>query len=251
MRDQGRPAEMQRLAALAAREDRLGADEIPGQRQRQRLVILAVGCQRLVGGHRVEAGLGGGEIVASGLDPAGDEPGEQRVGVGSGASRHRLGAAEIALGKRAGKLDEHADRAAGDRRHQPVGEHGGRVDVAERHAGERRVLGDGEVLGIARQRLAEVARGLGVVVADVGLHAGEVGTRQGRGRRWPRTCGREGHRGEQGGGDGTWHVGPLRGVGFGRRAYAATAAVAIAEGRRGLPAAGRRRPAPAREIPGA
>ena len=71
MGDDRRAVEVQR-PVLAAGEDRLGRDEVAGERQRQRLVVLAVGGERVVAGHRVEARLGGGEVLAADLDPAGD-----------------------------------------------------------------------------------------------------------------------------------------------------------------------------------
>ena len=78
MRHDRGAVEVQR-AVLAAGEDRLGRDEVAGEGERQRLVILAVGGERVAAGHAVELGPGGGEVVAAHVDPAGEEVGEERV----------------------------------------------------------------------------------------------------------------------------------------------------------------------------
>ena len=107
VRDDRRPVEVQR-AVLAAGEDRLGGHEVAGERQRQRLVVLAVGRQRVVPGHRVELRLRGGEVVAPDLDPAGHEAAEQGVDASPAVRQHRRGAGRSRLprGRRASRTSD-------------------------------------------------------------------------------------------------------------------------------------------------
>ena len=181
MRHQRRAVEVQR-PVLAAGEDGLGRDEIAGERQRQRLVVLPVGGERVVAGHGVEGRLGGGEIVAPDLDPARHQPEQQRVRLLAGRAEQLRGGGEVAGRQRVGEAHHARHLVAGVLRRQPVRERARGLDLAERDARHRGVGQEPEVLRIVRQRLVVVFRGGGVVVAEIRLHRREIGARQPGGR---------------------------------------------------------------------
>ena len=210
--DDRRPVEVQR-SLVAAGEDGLGGDEVAGERQRQRLVVLAVGDQRVVAGHRVELRLGGGEIVAPDLDPAGEQPAQERVQRRLGRLEHRRRLREVARGDRVADPHQRRHLVARVGRLEPVGQRPGGGDVAHRHAADHGVGQQPDVGRVERQRLVVVGRGLDIVVPEVGLHRGEVGPRQAR-RGGRQRHGRE-ERGQGGaarqGGEVAQHVAGLPG----------------------------------------
>jgi hypothetical protein len=187
MRGDRGAAEMER-PVLAALEDRLGRHEVACERQRQRLVVLAVGRERLVLGHRVEAGLGLVEVVAPGGDPAGQEPDEEWVHLRPRVGKRRFGSVEVAVGEVVSENDEDCDRAARRLQHEFLGERQRARDVVLRDARDGRVLHQQEIVGIEGERPAVILGRTRVVVAHVRLggrkiRPGETGGGRERRRR--------------------------------------------------------------------
>ena len=179
MGDDRRAVEVQR-AVGAAREDLLGRDEVAGEGEGEGLVVLAVGGEGVVAAHRVELGLGGREVLAADLDPAGDQAAEERVHLVALGGEHRRRRVEVALGEAVGEDDERGDGVVRIGGREVVGGLAGAGDVAEGDAGDDGVVEQAGVVGVERERAVEIGGGVDVVVAEVRLHGGEVGAREAR-----------------------------------------------------------------------
>ena len=161
MRDDRRPVEMQR-SLVAAGEDRLGGDEVAGQRQRQRLVVLAVGDSASLTGHRVELGLArAAKSSRPDLDPAGEEPPSSGLSASPRGVEHLSRRCGEVLGReRIADAHQRRDLVARVGRASRSASGRARRDVADATL-PRRVVQEPGVVRVERQRLVVVGRGLG------------------------------------------------------------------------------------------